>query len=46
MTTTGERTLISVVIVLLLILAFSQAVWAKEGKANPNAGCNLLIGNR
>jgi hypothetical protein len=41
MTTTGERTLIGVVIVLLLILAISQAVWAKEGKVNPDAGCGL-----
>lgn len=46
MTTTGERALIGVVVVLILILAISQAVWVKEGKVNPEPGSGLLMDHR
>jgi len=45
MTTTGERTLIGVVVALLLVLAISQAMWAKKGKANTDTGYSLLVGD-
>jgi len=45
MTTTGELTLIGVVVVLLLVSAISHVMWAKEGKANTDTGYSLLTGD-